>query len=398
MKTKITFLFILILFSTISNSQSLKKIRINAGNDITSEKTKSGNFKDILSGFFQLASTNLSGDEKTIDFNSTLFALKAKANPELEIDTNYVKETFSRNLQFNFKANLNNDFEYTGFTGGVTYAPYNGRDKTMVEFSEKFDIIYNKFNNDLSKVQGYIVEKITSEYLKKKTYVTTEIPEEKKKQIAELNKELSEKLEDFNNNVINPYVNNKTITSTDTTIVNDFNKQLKNQNVNLEESSKEIHQYVEDFYKEVQSKALLTLAADGTANKDGKFDKASFGAVYLKGNKEAWNEIDLRAKFTYADTLITEHLPRTGLDLKAGVNFKIGKTREQQSYFEIKALGEYNKIFNNVLPDEDSEVITANAEIRIRVADDLWIPVVIKYDIENSNFLGFLNITYNFGI
>jgi hypothetical protein len=42
-------------------------------------------------------------------------------------------------------------------------------------------------------------------------------------------------------------------------------------------------------------------------------------------------------------------------------------------------------------------MFSANAEIRLRVAEDLWIPFVIKYDIKNSNFLGFLNITYNFG-
>lgn len=396
MKTKITFLFILILFSTITKSQSIDGIRKIVGHE--SEKTKSGNFKDIISGFFQLASTNLSGDEKTIDFNSTLFALKAKVNPELEIDTNYVKETFSRNLQFNFKANLNKNFDYTGFTGGVTYAPINGRDETIVELSKKFDTIYTRFNVNLSIIQGNIIRKINEEHAEKIKKVNAEIQkkeEEKTNQIAELDEQREKKLKDFQENIINPYLNNKTITSTDTDLVNDFNKQL---NVRLKESLEEVHQYLKDFYIEVQSKSLLTLAVDGTANKDGKFNKASFGAVYLKGNKDAWNEIDLRAKFTYADTLVTEHLPRTGLDLKAGVNFKIGKTREQQSYFEIKALGEYNKIFNNVLPDEDNEVITANAEIRIRIADDLWVPLVIKYDIENSNFLGFLNVTYNFGI
>lgn len=396
MKTKITFLFILILFSTITKSQSIDGIRKIVGHE--SEKTKSGNFKDIISGFFQLASTNLSGDEKTIDFNSTLFALKAKVNPELEIDTNYVKETFSRNLQFNFKANLNKNFDYTGFTGGVTYAPINGRDETIVELSKKFDTIYTRFNVNLSIIQGNIIRKINEEHAEKIKKVNAEIQkkeEEKTNQIAELDEQREKKLKDFQENIINPYLNNKTITSTDTDLVNDFNKQL---NVRLKESLEEVHQYLKDFYIEVQSKSLLTLAVDGTANKDGKFNKASFGTVYLKGNKDAWNEIDLRAKFTYADTLVTEHLPRTGLDLKAGVNFKIGKTREQQSYFEIKALGEYNKIFNNVLPDEDNEVITANAEIRIRIADDLWVPLVIKYDIENSNFLGFLNVTYNFGI
>ncbi|MDQ5930384.1 MAG: hypothetical protein QG594_2172 [Bacteroidota bacterium] len=401
MKAKITFLILSVLFSTIIRSQSLETIKNNAKKEVinANEKTKSGNYKDILTSFLQLASTNLTGEEKTIDFNSTLFAVKVKANPELNRDDYYVKERLSRNLQFNFKANLDKNFKYTGFTGGLTFAIVNNRDKSVAEFGKKFDTIFTEFNKNLSKDQAEIIKSINKEYADR----MKEIPvETTKKNKDELEKKISEerikKFADFNNNIINPFFNRKEITSTDTILIHNFNRELKAQNVDLQKSAQDINDSVKKFYKEIESKALWTISADGTANKNGKFNQASFGTIYLKGNKEAWNEIDIRAKLTYADTLITEHLPRTGLNAKAGINFKIGKTPQKQSYFEIKALGEYNKIFNNVLPDEDEEVITANAEVRIRIADDLWIPFVIKYDIENSNFLGFLNLTYNFGI
>lgn len=377
MKTKITFIFISILFTTICKSQSLETVK---GDVIKlNEKTKSGNYKDVLSSIFQLATTNFTGDEKTIDFNSTLFAVKAKANPEFQKDINYIKETFSRNLQFNFKLNLNKDFEYTGFTGGMTYAIINDRDKSVVEFGEDFDKIYDEFTDIVHKASLPVVLKIMED--------KTLSPQEQK-----------DKLEDFNNNVVREYINKGNINSKYSDLIPDFKQQLENQNINQEKLLLEkIHSFKDQFYSEIESKALWTVTADGTADKEGKFNKVSLGTVFLKGNKEAWNEIDVRAKFTYADTLTIEHLPRTGLDIKAGMNFKIGRTAQQRSYFEIKALGEYNKIFHNVLPDEDSEVITANAEIRIRIANDLWIPLIVKYDIEKSNFLGFLNITYNFG-
>ncbi|MES2574335.1 MAG: hypothetical protein V4572_05300 [Bacteroidota bacterium] len=385
MKTKIIFIIISILFTTVSKSQSLTQSIEPVRSEVikSNEKTKSGNYKDILSSFFQLATTNFSGEEKTIDFNSTLFAIKTKANPELEKDINYIKETFSRNLQFNFKANLNKDFKYTGFTGGVTYAIINDRDKSVVEFGENFDKIYGEFINTVHNAAAPIVTKISDGY------------NDRELTLEEKNA-LSKKVEEVNN-IVNQYINNENFTS-DSPFIEEFKSNLKSQNIDSKKELlvEEIHKYSAEFYKEIESKALWTLTTDGTANKEGKFNKASFGTVFLKGNKQAWNEIDIRAKFTYADTLATEHLPRTGLDVKAGINFKIGKTNKQQSYFEIKALGEYNKIFHNVLPEEDSQVITANAEIRIRVANDLWIPLVIKYDIENSNFLGFLNVTYNF--
>ena len=53
---------------------------------------KSGNYKDILSSFFQFASQNLTGSQKSIAFNGTLFALKAEADPDLLKDYNFVNE------------------------------------------------------------------------------------------------------------------------------------------------------------------------------------------------------------------------------------------------------------------------------------------------------------------
>ena len=69
---------------------------------------------------------------------------------------------------------------------------------------------------------------------------------------------------------------------------------------------------------------------------------------------------------------------------------------QNQSYFEVKVYGEYNAIFNNLIADEKKNNFLANSDIRIRLTDDLWIPITIKYDTDKSNFLGFLNVTYNF--
>ncbi len=107
--------------------------------------------------------------------------------------------------------------------------------------------------------------------------------------------------------------------------------------------------------------------------------------------------MDLRAKFAYADTTAL-NMPRTAFNAKAGWNFKILKNKaDNKSVFELKFYGEYNKIFRNALPDEEENNILADADIRLRITDELWLPFTIKYDTKNSNFLGFLNVTYNFG-
>lgn len=376
-----------LLISNIGISQELDKAKAAIAE--IAEKTKSGNYKDIFSSFLQLAGTQLTGDEKTIDFNSTLFELRSKVNPELHKDVNYIKETFYRNFQFNLKLNLNQDFKYQGFTGGFTYAAYNGRDKSVVEFGKEFDGMFTEFNKGLGRAQAKIVSGIMTDAALTMAQKTA-------------------KLQDFNDNVVKQYINRQPIISADAQLVSDFTNALTNETLtyrtadgktfsNYKDLLDGIHGYMTDFYKEVEGKPLFTIAADGTSNEEGKFNKASFGMVYLQGIKGASSEIDLRAKLIYADTLETQHLPRTALNAKGGINIKVGKDSKKESYFEVKAQAEYNKIFNNLLPDEEEEMFSANAEIRLRVAEDLWIPLVVKYDIENSNFLGFLNITYNFG-
>ena len=45
---------------------------------------------------------------------------------------------------------------------------------------------------------------------------------------------------------------------------------------------------------------------------------------------------------------------------------------------------------------EKKDVFTANADIRIRIIENLWIPLTVKYDLNKKNFLGFLNVALNF--
>jgi hypothetical protein len=68
----------------------------------------------------------------------------------------------------------------------------------------------------------------------------------------------------------------------------------------------------------IAGKVLWTIAANGSANTDGKFNKCSFGTIFLKGIPKTSNEIDVRGTFTYADTTLAS-MPRTSFNGKAGL-------------------------------------------------------------------------------
>lgn len=359
--------------TTLTKDQVLHQFQQN-------ENSKSGNYKDILASFYQLATTNLTGDEKSIEFNSTLFALKAKANPELMQDVNFVKERFSRNFQFNFKVNLDENLSYTGFSGGFSYAIINERDKQLAVLTST--LYGENYNNFMT-----VIEEIQSELLTNLTAVN-------RQQEIELIEKASE-------DIINGVSYEDTATNKYYSAISNRFKEKVQTNSAFE--AKEVKDFVTAFkqlksneYNAIDAKPLWTVAAEGTADGDGKFNQASIGTVFLKGNKAASNEIDIRALLKYADTVAINPMQRLDLTSTAGVNFKLARGKQNVSFFELKAAMEYKAVFKNRLEDEKQHQFFGNAEIRVRIAEDLWFPIMIKYDIENSNFLGFLNVSYNF--
>src|ERR1700758_3976836 len=58
---------------------------------LTADSLASGNTKDVLTSFFQLAFNKLTGPNKELDFTSNPFALMLKSDTTLAVDTNYVK-------------------------------------------------------------------------------------------------------------------------------------------------------------------------------------------------------------------------------------------------------------------------------------------------------------------
>lgn len=385
---RIVFITIMFLSITCIAQNKTNKQQVVEKLAQETENSKGGNYKDVLAGFLQLATKNFTGAEKSIEMNTTLFAIKAKANPDL-ITGNFQAERFSRNFQFNFKLNLDDEYKYKGFTGGVTYALINERDRrlavlTNTIYGRKFD----EFRAIIEEVQPEINENIIAE-----------IQNDSLSNIE--TQKLTKAIEDLSNGVTYDKTNPE-------------NKYYDIVIVKFKEKAEKIKTFeikdITDFaiylnalekkeFEKIDAKPLWTLSIDGTAGEVGKFNKASIGSVFLKGIPGK-NEIDIRTKLIYSDTLMVGSMPRMEFKSIAGINFKWYikdvKTEDQKSYFEVKVAFEYNSILKNILPEEKKDKFLGNAEIRVRLTNDLWLPFIIKYDIEKANFLGFLNLSYNF--
>lgn len=365
------FLFLLLVNSLQrASAQDTLADRIITANDL-----KSGNWQDVFSSFFQLAATDLTGQTKSLKFQSTLLAIRSKTNPTLLVDTNYIKEGFSRNFQFNFALGLDSNFNLKGFSGGFTWAAVNKRDSTLVSFvGTDVDLAFKKYTDDL-------------------------IP----------------KLNDFN----------KTIRDTNNVVKPEFKaladsisaallqgKDYKTLPVSFLQYLKDTH-YDSTAYSKVQKayqhaladarlRPLLTLSLNSAFLKNARFDSATFNAIYLQGITRSGKplELDARAGITARDSTIGTDKYRVALTSSAGLDYALISSfnKDANSYtpiLEIKPYVEYDRIFTSTLTGEKKTSFYASLDLRLKVTNNLWLPFTLKYDFNSKSFLGFLNVSFN---
>jgi hypothetical protein len=338
---------------------------------------KTGNWQDVLSSFFQLAVSDLTGESKSLSFKARLYALKLKADSTLLIDTNLVKQKFARNFQFDFALKLDTQYHFKGFQAGFTWALINKRDSIAISFvNTALDRLHITTQKQLQQALADFEQSLVDS--------TGEIPDDKlplwnktkqavnnllDKEIVVASSKFPEELQPF------------------------FNSEVYDRNVALVDS------LFNARLAEMRRKPLLTLSVNTTfANAESAFSNGSAQLVYLQGinTRRTRTEFDIRTLFSVKDTFVVETDRRAWFNATAGINFSLVQTKTGKSVVEFKPYFEYNTIFTKLYGLEEKNLFLANADLRVRIFDKLWLPFTIKYDIDRGKFLGFLDIEFNF--
>lgn len=397
--------------SKLSQSKDL----IRTANDL-----KSGNWQDVMSGFFQLAAGDLAGSNHSVSFKSNLLALKVKADSSLLIDTNYVKQKFARNFQFDFSLKLDSVYHFNGFNAGFTWAIVNKRDNSVVQFInnssqsfyDKLIKSANSFENSLwdtakLDIKNWVYRKVndTSTIIIMDSFIF-----QKMKPYGSLKRNDTSfiKINDGTFIYLSPanlnlFLNTKNALKT---MLNDslfsvarLPKEFqKFASKKLDSLFAESEKKFNAFLDEVAMQPLLTLSADGNFDKQkGSLNGGDAQLVYLQGISSKSGsrfESDIRAGFSEKDTTLNNSsVRRSVLDINAG--FNISWVKNKKSIVEFKPYLEYKNIMQGISSGENQETFYASGDLRIRVTDNLWIPLTIKYDTKKGNFLGFLNVSLN---
>lgn len=346
----------------------------------TAADLKSGNSQDVLISFFQLAAQDLFGDNKTFKFQSSLFAIKAKTDDALWIDSNYLKERFARNFVISVSPAFDSSFRYKSNSIGLKYAIINNRDKTVFDFSQPEDMIWLKLQQTaLNQYAQQFTDGVRNPLFQRAINFFLDEDEPGRTSVANLPDDFKALLKKLTDKSIFRGVG-----------VDSFRNHLANEYSRLS-------QYVEN-------RGLWTAEANFTSLNNGNlFSGINLSSEYLKGllNKNARSnlELNLKASLDFSDdstSLSANDLHRQVFSFAGGFNWVIVKNRNNKSVLELKGAVAYNNILKTRYTDEEWSKFTGEGVLRFRLTNDIWIPVEIKYDPKNGNVFGFISVKSNF--
>lgn len=364
-----------------------KKLPGHAGIIFTADSIASGNYKDVLSSFFQLAFNNLVQQRKEFRFTSNPFAVMARMNPNLLVDTNYVRYSKIRGLNFSFALNLDSAFRFNGFSSSISYALINQRDITVsrefVRLAYEGNQEFNRMNDSLNAFIARIDDQpMRSMFRDAATLI-----------FRDSSKVRFNQLPDTLQNLLRSLAVTAGATNFLELVARDPSAIL------AESAQRSFRELREQF----QNKILWVAGVADTSYKSQfAFSNVVFYTSFLKGvmkpAKMTNVELDIRSFLNMVDDPFVQgrDLKRKVFAFQPGVNLVLKTKDTYQSFFEFRLSGLYNRVVSGLAPGEDADWLMFNGTLRIRVFGDIWVPVEFRYDPRNGNVFGFLNVRANF--
>lgn len=353
----------------------------------TADSLASGNYKDVLKSFFQLSFDKLTSQDKDLQFTSNPFAVMARMDTTLLVDTNYIKFQRLRNLNFSFGLKLDSSYHFNGFSSGIKYALVNKRDETvsraflssLADANKEFDTLNLKLAAMLSSPAIGATER--------NLYISQVNDfQAGRKNFGDLDNGLQEII--------------KNIANTNASLKNFSRLLAGNNQVNIGDlKSKSYTNLREEF----QKKALWTVGViDTTYSNQFFFSNIVLNTEFVKGFGKATpglnSELNLKAAVNFVDDTLLQgrDLKRSIFTFDPSINLVFRNKKSLQSVFEFNIGGSYRYSFNQLYAGEERNTLLFKGVLRFRVYDDLWIPIQFNYDPDNGNILGFINARLNF--
>lgn len=364
----------------------------------TSDSLRSGTSKDIAVSFFQLAFNNLTGSNKEFNFTSNPYAVMLKSNPQLATDLYYERYRSLRRLNFSFGLKLDSSYRFNGFSSGIRYAIIDNRDVTTSQ------LLFSRLRND----DAFVAErrKLENGLF---DYMENQYPNAETEGHADFKKALL-----FSNNLNFFFQKDIPLSKLDTvfqkavkTIIADSSLDLLKKMMGKDPALSLFtisNQQYDTLKNSIKKEALWTIGISDTTYKDQfLFSNIALVSEFSKGvfkTRPGANNLELNIKaacnFVKDSLQDNRNLQRILFYFEPGINWVIRDKQNEVSYLECRFSSSYRHNFTSLYPGEERDVFSLNGTIRVRIFDDVWVPLEIKWDPKNGNVLGLLNVKANF--
>ena len=352
---------------------------------LTADSLATGNYKDVLTSFFQLAFDNLIGKNKEMRFTTNPYAVMAKLDTTLLKDKYYYQYRHLRDLNFAFAVKLDTSYKFSGFSSGIKYALVNKRDETvsrvfldMVSTDKRTEELF-ALNLDLEAfISGLSPDDQNRIRDQKTKFFTGQI------NFDQLDPAFRKKIEDLARDKNSEYLL--------ATIQRD-------PRFNMKKTSEEIYNAYKAYFN---NRLLWTIGvSDTTYNNQFMFSNVVLTSELVKGIdslKTADLELNVKTALQYVDDTVKtgRDLQRSIFSLEPGINFVLKTRHTLKSFFEFKLSGSYYHTFSTLYQNEKRDRLSINGTLRVRILNDIWVPLEIKYDPDTGNVFGLLNVRVNF--
>lgn len=352
----------------------------------TADSLATGNYKDVLNSFFQFAFERMTSPNKELKFTGTPFAVMAKLDTTLLVDTLYTKYRTLRNLNYMFSLRLDTNFKFNGFSSGIKYAIINKRDETV---SRAF---LNTVRNNARSKQLFALNDLIMAKISTMPNAASAIMEYTG---------FRQGLTNFNA-LSQPLQDTILVLAASSDATRALGETLKrNGDFNLAQTADSIYQ---DLRSNFNQNLLWTVGITDTTYKDQlMFSNIVIHTELIKGlNKFSAGkndlELNIRSQLQLADDTLQlkRDLKRAVFNFEPGINWAIKTRHTRKSYLELKFSGGYFYNFSQLYAGEERNRLFFNGTIRIRVMNDIWVPVEFKYEPKTGNLFGFINVRANF--
>jgi len=400
---KITFLLLFFISFSVCKAQQFDKDKFLPEIVKSLHAQKTANSKDILTTLFRASLDSLLGKEHSFSFNSSFFGIDSIFRGPKAKKLTYEEERKLRRNSFNISLTGDSSNNIKKIAGGFTFTIIN-----------KKDIIYTKFEKDdsslLVRTERLMVNLLTG--------IQAVFDSKHKKDLAE-DPEISMRMDvswnnadekgDFSN--LDPFLvealkapelieavfveNNDAETFTRLEIAEAVSSILLGKSP-LDET----YNSVAEKYSRKPLWTFTPTAIYDRENEQGEYTFSTEFTVGLGKNldRKPW-ELEIKSHFKIAnDTSVKKtNYNNKPFFVSVGLNKVMMETDDNEPTMEFKFFTQYDYQFGKIPAGGKAGVFTLNSTLRVKVFKSLWLPVTLKYDPANNNFLGVFSITTNLG-